>query len=668
MCILLASAVANAQYLVRSYDEAERESNTSKPRISIQNLGSSSLNGFQMRYRFLVEAGKTPVVENWYVPSGTASLVSVGGGLWDLVLAFPTQVLQPGQIFPNTSGLVVGLHYADWSAWDKSDDPSHQVATSLQPNGKVVVEDASGNFLAGSFPPAGVAGRPRIVVAAREEAMNEGNVSRIRLLARNVGDGATDSLRLQYHFASEGNKIPQLDVYDAAGAVVSLHRIAGRNWRVQIDYSGRRIGPGKRTSEMGALFALHYSDWSAWNKKNDHSNPSSGSFVVSRDVVGETENDNVSGVVPTAEEFAINSDVVGVPAKGTMVAAADGASYLLKPDGSVWGWGYVNQYSRFGTASRHGARFGGVIQEYPVQISELKDIRTITASGDHLLALDGNGVVWAVGTTMKAQVLAAHADADKMAAGTCDRACAIGGLASIKSVSTGGWSRNIALDKDGYVYQWGMPTNRNEDWVGPPQQIAATSGAGFLTGMVEIRSCDGVSLARDANGGAYALESRLRSADSGRRFGNRPVGLRRRILRWHVAEDGRIASSFGGAIRGDTLHGFGCDWSSRFREHRQPGQRMDRQVQGRWKRVGVEHQRLDRTAHDADGAERIRWRDVDRRLEFACDRRPGRWHRVGHGAGDERRPGQRSAYEFDSSCQSGRRRLERRVEHDRRIG
>lgn len=421
----------------------------------------------------------------------------MGGGFWDVVLSWPNQAVEPGQEFPNSSGVIVGLHHSDWSPYDKQDDPSHQTATSPQLNGKVQVLNASGDVLAGAFPAGASPGTPRFVVAAREEATNESNVSRIRLVARNVGDGATDSLRLQYHFASEGAKIPKLEVYDAAGAAVTLHKVTGRNWRVEVDYSGKRIRPGQKPSSNGVLFALHYPDWSAWDKTNDHSNPKSPAFAVALRVVSRTERDLRSGVAPTLAEISRNSSVPANPTVTAMVAASEGASYLLKPDGTVWGWGYVNQFSRFATASRYGGRFGGTIQEYPVQVSELTDIRQITASGDHLLAVDGSGIVWAIGSTGKAQVLAARADADQMATGTCDRPCPIGGLSGITSISTGGWSRNIALDGSGDVYQWGMPTNQNEDWVGPPVKIG-------VSGITEIRSCESVSMARSTGGDVYA--------------------------------------------------------------------------------------------------------------------------------------------------------------------
>ncbi len=503
---------AQAQYLVRTFDEGETETNISKPRFTVQNIGSTRLSGFSLHYRFSVDPGKTPVLESgWYLAGGQASLQNIGGGIWDAVLAYPNQILEPGQLFPNSAGVIVGLHHADWSSWDKSDDPSHLATTAFQVNGKVVVEDVSGAIVAGQFPSQTVGGFPQIIVAAREEGMQEANISRIRVVARNVGKGATDALKLEYHFATEGTRKPVLEVYDPAGAKLSLHKVSGRNWRVEIDYSGRRIKAGERTSNLGVSFALHYADWSVWDKTNDYSNPRKNVFTLTKDVSGTTENGQSVGVEPTVAVLAANSVIVSpIPAR-SMVTAATDASYLLKLDGTVWGWGYANQFSRFGTASRYGKRMGGVVQDYPVQVSELKDIREITASGEHLLALDASGIVWAVGSTQKPQVLAARSGADEMAIGTCDRPTAIGGISGIKQVSTGGWARNMALDQDGLVYQWGMPTNRNEDWVGPPVQIqgpafamANMDGTSIpLPAMSAIRACDGISMAMTSTGAVF---------------------------------------------------------------------------------------------------------------------------------------------------------------------
>lgn len=485
-------------------DEGEAEANISKPRFTVQNIGSSRLTGVFLRYRLSVDPGKTPVLEaNWYLAGGSAALVNVGGGLWDVRLSWPNQVIEPGQVFPNSAGVIIGLHHTDWTAWDKSDDPSHQGTTSFQVNGKVLVEGPSGVVLSGSFPTLATGGSPAVLAAVREEAPRQSNVSKIRVVARNVGSGATDSLRLEYHFATEGSRRPILDVHENDGARLTLKQVTGRNWKVEIDYSGHRLKPGRRTSQRGASFSLHYADWSAWDKRNDRSNPGGEVFAISTNVVSLTENGQISGKEPTPTELALNEALAQPLPARSLVAAATDASYLLKPDGTVWGWGYVNQFSRFGTASRYGRRFGGVTQEYPVQVSELRGIRDISASGDHLLALDADGVVWAVGSTNRAQVLAARAGADQMAIGTCDRPTAIGGLSGIVQVSTGGWARNLALDQTGQVWQWGMPTNRNEDWVGPPHRIRGTGASTILTGVVAIRSCEGLSMGMTSTGEVY---------------------------------------------------------------------------------------------------------------------------------------------------------------------
>lgn len=138
--LLCGTTFANATVAVQVYsrEEAQSESNMSKPRIYVENTGDETLSGLRYTYYFTTENGQAPVLEKYYVPDADMSLRNLGNGMYAVEYSYAGS-LRPGETTPNTSGSVIGLHYADWSVWNKNNDYSNNLDASFAPCAKIVV-------------------------------------------------------------------------------------------------------------------------------------------------------------------------------------------------------------------------------------------------------------------------------------------------------------------------------------------------------------------------------------------------------------------------------------------------------------------------------------------------------------------------------------------------
>ena len=72
------------------------------------------------------------------------------------------------------------------------------------------------------------------------------------------------------------------------------------------------------------------------------------------------------------------------------VSAGYSHSVAVKSDGTVWAWGY-DAYGQLGNGTT------APNSDAPVQVSRLTEVETVAAAGDHTLAVEGDGTVWAWG-------------------------------------------------------------------------------------------------------------------------------------------------------------------------------------------------------------------------------------------------------------------------------
>ncbi|NLE02936.1 MAG: hypothetical protein GX640_23960, partial [Fibrobacter sp.] len=123
---------------VFSKEEALTEVNISRPRIYIQNTGTDAISNVTYYYYFSTEDNKIPVPDLYYVNGHTVTMEAMGNSLYRISYTIPGTI-SPGQTFPDASGNIVGIHYNDWSNWDKSNDYSQNNSSSFVENTKIAV-------------------------------------------------------------------------------------------------------------------------------------------------------------------------------------------------------------------------------------------------------------------------------------------------------------------------------------------------------------------------------------------------------------------------------------------------------------------------------------------------------------------------------------------------
>lgn len=130
-------------------DEVLTSPNQSSPRFYIENDGTQIISDFKMVYYFKVEADKTPVLGEYWIPDCAAELSHVRDNVYKVEFTFNGVSLDPGEVLPNTSGYVFGLYYSDWSQWDKSNDVSNTQSYNFVESNMVPVYNSSGVLVHG---------------------------------------------------------------------------------------------------------------------------------------------------------------------------------------------------------------------------------------------------------------------------------------------------------------------------------------------------------------------------------------------------------------------------------------------------------------------------------------------------------------------------------------
>lgn len=133
-------------------DEGYNESNIVKPRIYFENTGCGALKDFKARYYFTVENGKTPVIEDWWTPNCTIALEHISGNQWAVVLDFTGTTLGSGDRIPKIGGIIFGIHYSDWSYFDKTNDFSQPPSSAYTVTYNIAVFDKNGKLVLGNVP------------------------------------------------------------------------------------------------------------------------------------------------------------------------------------------------------------------------------------------------------------------------------------------------------------------------------------------------------------------------------------------------------------------------------------------------------------------------------------------------------------------------------------
>jgi hypothetical protein len=272
---------------VYAKDEGINESNIVKPRIYLRNTGVITIPRFDMRYHFTVENGKTPVLDVYYAPQCLVTLVDAGNGNYYINYHFECPNFGAGVILPDLSGCCVGIHYSDWSTFNKTNDYSNPGSgTFIQTDKIEIIIPAIPAPDENQPPEPPQTPLPDIKTFIKDDGLLEGNFVKPRIYIKNVGTAnITDPFIIKYYFTTENGKIPVIETWYAPQSLVDLKQTAQDQYCVQIHVSNSLFTPGTIIpGNDGYAFGIHYSDWSPFNKTNDYSNPGSATWVETNKV------------------------------------------------------------------------------------------------------------------------------------------------------------------------------------------------------------------------------------------------------------------------------------------------------------------------------------------------------------------------------------------------
>lgn len=111
-------------------DEAINSYNQPQIRFKLVNKSNQSVSSVKIGFDIVTENELEPFVNSWYPPNCNATKVHNGATSWTINLQCENLGLASGGVWPNNDGAVFGLHYSDWSAWDRTNDPSLKSITA----------------------------------------------------------------------------------------------------------------------------------------------------------------------------------------------------------------------------------------------------------------------------------------------------------------------------------------------------------------------------------------------------------------------------------------------------------------------------------------------------------------------------------------------------------
>jgi len=264
-----------ASLSVQSYESNLGSPNLSMPRVQFSNNSQSNVNGF-IAYYYFTSAEPNPVFEPYAIFGGNGSVEHVSGVNYRVKLDFSSVSIPAGSVFPNNSGIVFGLHYADWANWVKDDDYSNNMSQTMADNNAIVVTAPSGQILAGTYPNFNINTQP----SSQEGAMakvyalkdGENNFARIRLYVKNEGAIALNHFDFSVEITTENGQEPVFDAWYIPNTTYTVERKNDSVRVLHFSTSGVSLEPNSVfPSNDGIYFGIHYSNWSNVNTVNDYS-------------------------------------------------------------------------------------------------------------------------------------------------------------------------------------------------------------------------------------------------------------------------------------------------------------------------------------------------------------------------------------------------------------
>ncbi|KAI6750367.1 hypothetical protein HG530_014648 [Fusarium avenaceum] len=163
----------------------------------------------------------------------------------------------------------------------------------------------------------------------------------------------------------------------------------------------------------------------------------------------DSEDEDDSGVNPKeSTPLPVSDEYFAPDTKFVQVVASDSASFALTEDGRVYGWGTFRSSDGI-----LGFSETVKIQSTPALIRDLKNIKSLAAGSNHILALDHKGNVVAWGCGQQNQLGRRIIERNKMSSLIPQGVGLPRG--KIAKVACGSY-HSFAIDKEGQVYGWGL--------------------------------------------------------------------------------------------------------------------------------------------------------------------------------------------------------------------
>ncbi|KAL6918326.1 hypothetical protein ACHAP8_007485 [Fusarium lateritium] len=163
----------------------------------------------------------------------------------------------------------------------------------------------------------------------------------------------------------------------------------------------------------------------------------------------DSEDEDDTGINPKESTPTAVSDEFFAPGtKFVQVVASDSASFTLTEDGRVYGWGTFRSSDGI-----LGFSETIKVQDTPILIKDLKNIKALSAGSNHILALDHKGNVVAWGCGQQNQLGRRIIERNKMSSLIPQGVGLPRG--KIAKIACGSY-HSFAIDKEGVVYGWGL--------------------------------------------------------------------------------------------------------------------------------------------------------------------------------------------------------------------
>jgi hypothetical protein len=162
-----------------------------------------------------------------------------------------------------------------------------------------------------------------------DESYNDNSKSQPRIKIENASNFPWANFKARYYFTAENGKTPVVDDYWTPNFSVSLEQLNGNNWAVVLDYDGITLEPGEQipASGDGDVFAVHYSDWSYFDKTNDFSQPGSSSYSSENNLaLFDSDGKYIYGNTPQDVEEPISNNL-NSQWSGKKLTVTDNSSY-----------------------------------------------------------------------------------------------------------------------------------------------------------------------------------------------------------------------------------------------------------------------------------------------------------------------------------------------------